>query len=217
MSLSASPPLSTSSRLPDALTEATAQVVRSVQRSLVVLHNGGHGVGAGVIWGRNRGAGAYILTNYHVVAHGHQVSAALEGGLRQSNAEYPARLVARDGEIDLALLHIEAKDLPPAVIADSRNLRVGQLVLAIGHPWGQRGVVTVGLISGLSKAQTSGRRGEVEVIRSDVRLAPGNSGGPMVDASGAVVGINTMIVGGDQGIAIPSHVARAFVEQAVKG
>jgi serine protease Do len=198
--------------LPGALTDAAEEVLQRVQRSLVVLHNGRHGVGAGVIWSRNGGSGAYILTNYHVVAHGRQLRLALENG-----SEIPARLVATDEEIDLALLMVDAIDLPIAMVADSRNLRVGQLVLAVGHPWGQRGAVTAGLISGLSKAQTRGRRGEVEIIRSDVRLAPGNSGGPLVNASGAVVGINTMIVGGDQGIAIPSHVAQAFVEQATKG
>jgi serine protease Do len=78
-------------------------------------------------------------------------------------------------------------------------------------------MVTAGLVSGLSKAQTRGQRGEVDVIRSDARLAPGNSGGPLIDASGAVLGINTMVVGGDQGIAIPSHVADGFVKQVVKG
>jgi serine protease Do len=202
--------------LPEALTEATAQIVRRVQDSLVVLHNGRRGVGAGVIWGQSSSKGTFILTNYHVVAHGRQLRAALEGGAPYNSTEYPAHLVAADEEIDLALLHIQANDQQAAIIADSRRLRVGQLVLAVGHPWGQRGAVTAGLISGLSKAQTRGRRGEIEVIRSDARLAPGNSGGPLVDASGAVVGINTMIVGGDQGIAIPSHVARAFVEQAVK-
>ena len=198
--------------LPGALTDAAEDVLRRVQRSLVVLHNGRHGVGAGVVWGHSGSSGAYILTNFHVVAHGRQVRLALENG-----SEIPARLVATDEEIDLALLKVDAIDLPTAVVADSRNLRVGQLVLAVGHPWGQRGAVTAGLISGLSKAQTRGRRGEVEIIRSDARLAPGNSGGPLVNASGAVVGINTMIVGGDQGIAIPSHVAHAFVEQAMKG
>jgi serine protease Do len=198
--------------LPGALTDAAEEVVLRVQRSLVVLHNGRHGVGAGVIWGRNGSDGAYILTNYHVVAHGRQIRAALESG-----QEIPTRLVATDEEIDLALLQVQDSGLQPAMVADSRGLRVGQLVLAVGHPWGQRGAVTVGLISGLSKAQTRGRRGEVEIIRSDARLAPGNSGGPLVNASGAVVGINTMIVGGDQGIAIPSHVASGFVEQAAKG
>jgi serine protease Do len=217
MSHPAGPSLDLSYRtLPAALTEATAQIVRGVRRSLVVLHNGRQGVGAGVIWGCSGDTGAYIVTNYHVVAHGRQLRAALEEGASLQSSEYPARLLATDEEIDLALLYIEAKDLAPALIADSRCLQVGQLVLAVGHPWGQRGAVTAGLISGLNKAQTRGRRGEIDIIRSDAHLAPGNSGGPLVDASGAVVGINTMIVGGDQGIAIPSHVASAFVEQTVK-
>ncbi len=110
---------------------------------------------------------------------------------------------------------MEADDLPPALIADSRSLRVGQMVLAVGHPWGQRGVVTAGIISGLSSAQTNGPRRSVPVIRSDVTLAPGNSGGPMVNAVGGVVGINTMIIGGDLGVAIPSQLVSAFVAQAL--
>lgn len=201
----------------DALTEATAQVVLRVQQSLVVLHNGRNGVGAGVIWDSCTGTSSYILTNRHVVAHGRQLRAALPAGNGRPGAEYPARLAAVDDEIDLALLQIEATNLLPAVIGDSRKLQVGQLVLAVGHPWGQHGAVTSGLISGLSKARTGGQRGEVEVIRSDVRLAPGNSGGPLVNADGEVVGINTMIVGGDLGIAIPSHIVDAFVKLAVKG
>jgi len=207
----------------EALTEDVASVVQRVQRSLVVLHNGHQGIGAGIVWGHKEGIGSLILTNAHVVVqwqrgwgawapghHSAQVSASLGDGRK-----LPVQVLAKDPEIDLAVLRIEVDDLPPAMIADSRNLRVGELVLAVGHPWGQRGVVTAGLISGLSTAQTQGPRGKVEVIRSDARLAPGNSGGPLVNAIGAVVGINTMIVGGDQGIAVPSHVASAFVEQAV--
>src|SRR5512134_455666 len=89
--------------LPGALTDAAEEVVLRVQRSLVVLHNGRHGVGAGVIWGRNGSDGAYILTNYHVVAHGRQIRAALENG-----REIPTHLVATDEEIDLALLQVQA-------------------------------------------------------------------------------------------------------------
>lgn len=208
--------LTISGFLPGALADATEQIVRRAQRSLVVLHNGRLGIGAGVIWDRSKGGGAFVLTNQHVVAQGRRLRVVLAEGGRSSSAEYPARLVATDDEIDLALLHIEASDLHPAEIGDSRQARVGQFVLALGHPWGQRSVVTAGLISGLSKARTSGRRGEVEVIRSDARLAPGNSGGPLIDARGAVLGINTMVVGGDQGIAIPSHVADEFVRQAIR-
>jgi serine protease Do len=182
-----------------------AEVVQRVQRSLVMVHNRRRGIGAGVIWRRD----GLVVTNYHVVAHA-------RGSLRVSlpdNREAAARLVAQDEEVDLALLQVEAPQLPAALVADARNLRVGELVLAVGHPWGQKGVVTGGAVSGLSNAQTRGRRGQVAIIRSDVRLAPGNSGGPLVNAAGAVVGINTMIIGGDQGVAIPSQVVSAFVEQ----
>jgi serine protease Do len=194
------------SELVNLLAEAASDVVQRMQRSLVVLHNGRHGIGAGVIWSRD----GLILTNHHVATNG-RLRAALPDG-----QELPVQTLAQDPEIDLALLRVEADNLPAALVADSRDLQVGQYVLAVGHPWGQRGVVTAGLISGLSTAQTRGPRGSVEVIRSDVRLAPGNSGGPLVNAAGAVVGINTMIWGGDQGIAIPSHVASAFVEQALQ-
>ena len=210
--------------LTSSLAEAASDLVQRVRRSLVVLHNGHHGVGAGIIWGRSgEGQRTLILTNYHVIAHGRQLQAELEDG-----AQYPARLLAQESGLDLALLEIEATGLPAALVADSRSLRVGELVLAIGHPWGERSAVTAGMVSGLSKAEVRGkRRGErlgeqrgercqIEIIRSDARLAPGSSGGPLVNANGGVIGINTLIVGGDQGIAIPSHVVSAFVEEATR-
>ena len=189
------------------LTDSILEVVQRVQRSLVALHNGRHGSGAGIIWSQD----GLILTNYHVVVHGRPRVALADG------SEHSAEVVAEDPEIDLALLRIEVGNLPAALVADTRDLRVGQLVLAVGNPWGQRGAVTVGLVSSLAKARMRGKRGEVDVIRSDARLAPGNSGGPLVNAAGGVVGVNTLIVGGDQGIAIPSHVASAFVAQGKRG
>lgn len=202
--------------LTDLLADAAATVVQQVQRSLVVLHNGRHGVGAGIIWAQADPRQAaeqdfYILTNQHVIANGRDVRAAVEGG-----TEYPTQVVAQDEEVDLALLRIRAQGLPVAKIGDSQALRIGQWVMAIGHPWGQRGFVTAGMVSGLLKAHTNGPRRSVEVIRSDARLAPGNSGGPLVDAGGAVIGINTMIVGGDQGIALAGQVACEFVAQALR-
>lgn len=191
---------------PSILTEAMADLVQRVNQSMVALRNGRRGAGAGIIWSQD----GLILTNYHVVAHGGNRVELADG------AEFLASPIAREPEIDLALLRIEAHDLPAAPIADTHNLRVGKLVLAIGHPWGQRGSATVGVISSLTTAKTHGKRGTVDIIRSDARLAPGNSGGPLVDATGAVVGINTMIVGGDQGIAVPSHVIQSFSEQAIE-
>ena len=178
------------------------QAVQRVKRSMLVVRNG-HGAGAGVAWRK----GGYVITNKHVIGRG-RVQVLLPDG-----RDVPAHLLASDPEIDLALLQVDAPTLPPALVADSHNLRIGQMVLAVGHPWGQRNLVTAGIISGLSHAQTNGRRGSVPVIRSDVVLAPGNSGGPMVNAVGAVVGINTMIVGGDVGVAIPSQVVNSFVNE----
>jgi serine protease Do len=191
--------------LSDALTRDISGVNSRLQRTVVVVHNGRRGAGAGVVWR----LGGYIVTNHHVVAGG-KIRVSLADG-----PELPARLVAQDPEIDLALLQVEKPDLPPAQVADSHRLKVGQVVLAVGHPWGQRGFVTGGIISSLGEAATRGSRRSVPIIRSDVHLAPGNSGGPLADASGAVVGINTLVVGGDLGVAIPSHLVEAFVSQAL--
>ncbi|MEW5867820.1 MAG: trypsin-like peptidase domain-containing protein [Chloroflexota bacterium] len=208
------------------LTEDIAAVVARVQNSLVALHNGQHGIGAGILWPSTawRGPGSLALTNAHVVAHprrsgwgrGPRKAAGLRASL-PGRDEIPAEVLAQEAEIDLALLRLQAEGLPTATLGDSSRLRVGQIVLAVGHPWGQRGSVTAGLVSSLSQVQTRDSQRGLPVIRSDARLAPGNSGGPLVDALGAVVGINTLIVGGDQGIAIPSQVAVDFVEQAIQG
>jgi serine protease Do len=126
--------------------------------------------------------------------------------------EYSAEIVAREKKHDLALLKIETgEELVPAPLADSRKLRVGQFAFAVGHPWGQIGSFTAGIISSLGSLPLRWRKGAVDVIRTDARLAPGNSGGPLLDARGRVIGINTMIMGGDLGVAIPIHVVNDFV------
>jgi serine protease Do len=199
------------SELSSSLASALAETAQRVQRSLVVVHNGRYGAGAGVVWR----PGGYIVTNNHVVARG-KLRVTLPDG-RQS----PAHLVAQEPELDLALLQVDFPDLPSAMIADSRALNIGQIVLAVGHPWGQRGCVTAGIVSGLGTVEVRSRpeqrssNGSIPIIRSDVVLAPGNSGGPLVNAAGGVVGINTMIVGGDLGLAIPSQVVDAFVTRAL--
>lgn len=199
------------SSLPTTLAVFAADLIDQVGESLAMLQNGHHGAGAGIVWGQDAQTGSLILTNFHVIAHGRQVRVILPDG-----SEFPAQVVAQAPEYDLALIRIPAKDLKAVKIADSRELRVGQLVYAVGHPWGQRGAVTAGMISSLGNIQPRGRKEPVPVIRSDARLAPGNSGGPLIDANGAVVGINTMIIGGDQGIALPIHIAAQFVENALE-
>jgi serine protease Do len=191
------------------LASSGAQMFERVRRSLVQVRNEPNGAGAGVVWRQD----GMIITNHHVVAgNGGELSIQFLDGER-AGERYPARVLALHPEVDLAILKVDSDELPVALVANSRDLRVGQLVFAVGHPWGQPGVATAGVISALGSAVT--RQGkEVPIIRSDALLAPGNSGGPLVNAAGAVIGINTMIVGGDQGVAIPSHLAQLFVEQA---
>ncbi len=174
-------------------------------RASIVRVQAARGGAAGVVWG----AGA-VVTNYHVVA-------GAGPGLRVVSADgdvAAARVRDASRRLDLALLAVEGGDgLPPAPIGRSARLRVGELVFAIGHPWGEPWAVTAGVVSALGGTPGSGR-GTAAVIRSDVRLAPGNSGGPLVDARGQVVGVNAMVVGGDLALAIPSDVVRSWLERA---
>lgn len=184
---------------------ALSTLVERVQQSVVQVMRSRRGAGAGVIWRPD----GIIVTNNHVIGRSH-LRVILHDG-----RELPAHVVGRDPEVDMAVLRVDARGLPALSTADSRKVRVGSLVLAVGHPWGERGVVTAGIVSSVGTAGTHGLRGSVDIIRSDVRLAPGNSGGPLVDAAGAVLGINSMIVGGDQGVAIAVHEADALVAEAL--
>jgi serine protease Do len=178
--------------------EALAERVRP---SVVQVRQGGRGIGTGVIWRASGG----IVTNYHVVAGGREVGVLLNDG-----RTLPAKVAAGSRELDLALLEVEAQELPAAPVGESARLRVGELVFAVGNPWGQRNVFTAGIVSALGEVPV--RDGQTATyIRSDVHLAPGNSGGPLLNAQGAVVGINAMIFGGDLAVAIPSQVAIEWV------
>jgi serine protease Do len=152
------------------------------------------------------------MTNYHVVAGtGGRPQIHLTDGRR-----FAMRLVAENPALDLALLEVDSHDLPALPIGDSSRLRVGELVFAVGHPWGHKDVVTGGIVSGLGKV-TGVRSGRsADYIRSDVRLAPGNSGGPLLNARGEVIGVNSMIFGGDLSVAVPSHVALDWLARAGK-
>jgi serine protease Do len=184
-------------------TKVIEELVQQVLPSLVVVRGHRFGAGSGIVWDAN----GLILTNNHVVGRRTPMV------LLQDDREYESRLVARDPDVDLALLSINATDLTPLKPA-SVSPRVGEMVFAFGHPWGQRNTVTRGIVSALASAQN--RSGaQVPIVRSDAPLAPGNSGGPLVNASGEVVGINAMIVGGDQSVSIAASVAREFVQKAL--
>lgn len=184
-------------------TKMIDELVQQVLPSLVVVRGHRFGAGAGIVWTVD----GLILTNNHVVGRRTPIV------VLQDDREFESRLLARDPDVDLALLSIDAAGLTPLRPAPA-SPRVGEMVFAFGHPWGQRNTVTRGIVSALVSAQN--RRGDrLPVIRSDAPLAPGNSGGPLVSASGEVVGINAMIVGGDQSVSIAASVARDFVTRAL--
>jgi serine protease Do len=196
-------PRSSASTLSGAISEAASAMVERVRPSVVLVRSGGRGAGAGVIWRSDGG----IVTNFHVVAHTRgPVQVILQDG-----RELTGKVVAQNPTLDLAMVEVDAKDLPAALVGDSSTLRVGELVFAVGHPWGQRDYVTAGIVSGLGNIGVPHTGRTAQYIRSDVHLAPGNSGGPLLNARGEVVGINAMVFGGDMGVAIPSHVASQWV------
>ena len=163
------------------------------------------GVGSGFVISQD----GFILTNNHVVSGSSDIFVTLTDG-----KEHKARIVGMDARTDLALLKIEAKGLKPLPIGESRSLRKGQWVLAIGSPFGLESTVTAGIVSAINRETGD----YLPFIQTDVAVNPGNSGGPLIDLSGRVVGVNSQIVsrsGGFMGIslAIPIDEAMQVVEQ----
>jgi serine protease Do len=170
-------------------------VIERLRRSTVQVGNPGErGGGSGVIWRPD----GLVVTNAHV-ARSRTMSVQLPDG-----RGFTAGVTQRDARRDLASLRIDAHGLPAAEIGDPDALRVGELVIAVGNPLGLAGAAAVGVVQSPPRA---------DWIRADVRLAPGNSGGPLANARGEVVGINAMIVNG-LGLAVPAAAVEAFLEKA---
>jgi serine protease Do len=170
-------------------------------------------LGSGVIVS----ADGYILTANHVVAEADEVKVSLA----DSKKEYPAKIIGRDRATDVAVLKIQAGNLPAVTLADSDQLEIGDVVLALGNPFGIGQTVTMGIVSATGRSGL-GFNGYEDFIQTDAAINPGNSGGALVDAEGRLVGINTAIIsrsGGNQGIglAVPVNLARNVLERLVGG
>jgi S1-C subfamily serine protease len=203
-------PAARSARALDAYSETVVAVADSLTPSVANLKvfrqtRRGEAIGAG--------SGVVITPDGYVVTSAHVVDGARRGTASfPDGRETPVSVVGTDRLSDLAVLRAEAGGLTPAPLGDAADLRVGQLVVAIGNPHGFASSVTAGVVSGLGRSLPVGRRGGPQrlvenIIQTDAALNPGNSGGALVDSTGLVVGINTALAGIGLGLAVPLNEA----------
>jgi serine protease Do len=177
------------------------EVAESLRRSTVQVTEGRgrRGGGSGVIWSSD----GMIVTNAHV-ARSDRARVELWDG-----RTFEAEVTARDNRRDLASLKIRAQQLPAAAAGDSNSLRPGELVVAVGNPLGFIGALTTGVVHTVGALRGLGRQTWVQAA---VRLAPGNSGGPLANAQGQVIGVNAMVVNGGLALAVPSNAVATFLK-----
>jgi serine protease Do len=186
------------------LPEGIGEVGERLRRSTVQIEMGGPagGSGSGVLWNPD----GLVVTNAHV-ARGERARIQTWDG-----RTFESSVIARDPRRDLATLQINA-GAHAATPGDSDRLRPGELVIAVGNPLGFVGALTTGVVHALGPLRGLGRR---KWVQADVRLAPGNSGGPLADANGCIIGINTMIAGG-LALAVPSNTVTEFLHHGATG
>jgi S1-C subfamily serine protease len=192
----------------DAYSQAVVQVVRQVGPAvLTIASEKAQGVGSGFVITPD----GFALTNSHVVQGQDRLRVTTEDG-----DNLAAELIGDDPSTDLALIRIAARELPHTELGDSEALHAGQLVIAVGNPFGFRSTVSTGVVSALGRAMRS-REGRLieNIVQHTAPLNPGNSGGPLVDSRGRVIGVNTAIIAYAQGLgfAVPGNTARWVVSE----
>jgi serine protease Do len=196
----------------EAVVEAASRALPATVNIEVQFGNFGAGIGSGFIYSSD----GYIVTNNHVVDGATKISVALQDGTK-----YDATKIGTDPDTDLAVIRIEASDLPAAILGTSSDLVPGELAVAVGSPEGFQGSVTSGIISALNRnIYIPNSAPLLDVIQTDAAVNPGNSGGPLCNSMGEVVGINTAIYsqsGGYDGLgfAIPIDNAKPVIEQLI--
>jgi len=172
-----------------------AALAEQLRQVTVEVTDGGELLGSGVLW-----SPGFVVTNAHVVRRREVALRLVDGGLVH------ARLLGRDPDADLALLGVPGTGLPSATLAEPGSVRIGSFVAAVGHPLGVRGALTTGIVCAMGPIDRSGRTW----IQADLRLAPGNSGGPLADAAGHIVGLNSRAAG-PLALAVPMDQVKHFV------
>jgi serine protease Do len=175
-----------------------AALAEHLRRVTVEVTDAGELLGSGVLWPQG-----FVVTNAHVVRRPEVTLRLVDG-----RSVY-ARVLARDSQADLALLGVPGTGLPSATPAEPESIRIGSFVAAVGHPLGVRGALATGIVCAIGPIDRRGR----PWIQADLRLAPGNSGGPLADAAGRVVGLNSRAAG-PLALAVPMSQVTRFVQSA---
>lgn len=184
----------------------SARLSKQVHASLVRVESGRWGAGAGTIWH----AEGLILTNSHV-ARSRKLRVTLPDGQRAA-----AQVLARSRDLDLAALTVDLSDLPVIELGDSAALQPGHWVMAFGHPWGVEGAATAGVVIGQGAELPERPAFGGDWLAVGLHYRPGHSGGPLIDSSGRLVGINTVMVGPDVGLAVPVHEVKSFLKHSLQ-